>query len=81
VLDVWHDLALGGRIRAELVCDQSPGWAALLLQKASQQALGCRGVAARLHDLVKDVPVLVNRVLSTWREVGATGADMAIRSA
>src|SRR5918995_4862124 len=36
VFDFWHDLTPGGSIRAELVGDHSPGWAALLLQKASQ---------------------------------------------
>src|SRR3954453_12962195 len=28
VFDVCHDLTLGGRVGAELVGDQSPGWAA-----------------------------------------------------
>ena len=60
VFDVWHDLTPGGSIRAELVGDHSPGWAALFLQKAPQHALGGLGVAARLYDFIKDVSVLVN---------------------
>ena len=60
VFDVWHDLMLGGSIRAELVSDHSSWRAALFPQEAPQQALGCRGIAARLHDLIKDVSVLVN---------------------
>ena len=60
VFDVWHDLMLGGSIRAELVGDHPPGWAALLLQQTLQQTLGGLGVAARLYDFIKDVSVLVN---------------------
>ena len=61
VLDFWHDLTSGGSIRAELIGDHSPGWAALLAQETPQQALGRRGVALRLDDLVEDIAVLVNR--------------------
>ena len=60
VFDVRHDLMPGGSIRAELVGDHPPGWAALLTQEAPQQAFGRFGVAAGLHDLIKDVSVLVN---------------------
>ncbi len=60
VFDVWHDLALGSRVGAELVGDHSSWRAALFPQEAPQQALGCRGIAAPLHDLIKDVSVLVN---------------------
>src|SRR3954470_8381147 len=59
VFDVWHDLTSGGSIRAELVGDH-PSWrAALFLQKASQQALGRRGVAPALDNLVEPIPVLL----------------------
>src|SRR5215207_7636722 len=60
VFDVWHDLTSGGSIRAELVGDHPPGWAALLLQKASQQALGGRGVAAGLDNLIEHVTILIH---------------------
>src|SRR3954452_9237930 len=60
VLDVRHDLALGGSIRAELVSDHPSRRAALLPQEAPQQALGCRGVASALDDLIKDVSILIN---------------------
>ena len=60
VIDVWHDLALGSSVGTELVSDHSSWRAALFPQEAPQQALGCRGIAARLHDLIKDVSVLVN---------------------
>jgi hypothetical protein len=61
VLDLWHDLALGGRVGAELVGDQPPGWAALFPQQAPQQTFGGLGVAARLHDFIKDVTILIHR--------------------
>ena len=60
VIDVWHDLALGSSVGTELVSDHSSWRAALFPQEAPQQALGCRGIAARLHDLIKDVSVLVS---------------------
>jgi len=60
VFDVWHDLASGSRVGAELVGDHAPGRAALLAQEPFQQALGGLGVAAALDDLIKDVSVLVN---------------------
>ena len=61
VFDVWHNLALGGCVGAALIGDH-PSWrAALLPQEAPQQALGCRGISAGLHDLIKDVSILVNR--------------------
>jgi hypothetical protein len=60
VFDFWHDLTLGGRIRAELVGDHPPGWAALLLQKASQQALRRRGVAAGLENFIEHVTILID---------------------
>jgi hypothetical protein len=60
VFDCRHDLTLGSRVGAELVGDHSSWRAALFPQEAPQQALGCRGIAARLHDLIKDVSVLVN---------------------
>ena len=62
VLDRRHDLTLGGRVGAELVGDHSPGWAALLAQETPQQALGRRGVAAGLDDLVE-----VPDVAAAWR--------------
>src|SRR3954462_15445717 len=58
VFDFWHDLTPGGSIRAELVGDHPPGWAALLLQKASQQALRRRGVAAGLENFIEHVTIL-----------------------
>src|SRR6478609_8020502 len=61
VFDCWHDLTLGSRIGADLVSDHPPGWAALLAQETLQQALGRLGVAARLDDFVKHMPVLINR--------------------
>jgi hypothetical protein len=60
VFDVWHDLTSGGSIGAELVSHHSSWRAALFPQEAPQQALGCRGIAARLHDLIKDVSILIN---------------------
>ena len=49
--DVWHDLTPGGSIRAELVGDHPPGWAALLAQETPQQAFGRLGVAPGLGDI------------------------------
>jgi hypothetical protein len=60
VFDVWHDLTSGGRVGAELVGDQPPGWAPLLFQNASQQALGGLGVAPDLDNLVEHVSILIN---------------------
>jgi hypothetical protein len=60
VFDVWHDLTLGSRVGAELVSDHSSWRTALFPQETPQQALGCRGITARLHHLIKDVSVLVN---------------------
>src|SRR5215212_3302727 len=40
VFNVWHDLASGGSIRAELVGDHSSWRAALFPQEAPQHALG-----------------------------------------
>jgi hypothetical protein len=60
VLNGWHDLTLGGSIRAKLVGDHSSGWAALLAQETPQQALGRFGITPRLDDLVEDVPILVD---------------------
>ncbi len=37
VFDSWHDLPLGGRVRAKLIGDQSPRRTALLSQQAPQQ--------------------------------------------
>ena len=61
VFNVRHDLTPGGRVGAELVGDHPPGWAALFPQQAPQQTLGGLGVAARLHDLIKDVSILIHR--------------------
>ena len=60
VLDVRHDLTLGGRVGAELVGDHPTGWAALLLQEAFQHALGRLGVAAGLDDFIEDVTILIH---------------------
>ena len=57
---VWHDLAPGGSVGAELVGDHPSWWAALLLQKASQQALGCLGVASALDNLIEHIAVLIH---------------------
>ena len=62
VFDVWHDLTSGSRVGAELVgAIIRRGGQPSLPQETLQQALGGQGVAARLHDLIKDVSVLVNR--------------------
>ena len=65
VFDVWHDLMLGGSIRAELVGDHPPGWAALLAQEPFQQALGRLGVAAGLDNLIEDIAVLIAATMSS----------------
>ena len=61
VLDIWHDLTLGGSIRAELVGDHPSGWAALLAQETPQQALGRFGITPRLDDFVEHIAVLIHR--------------------
>jgi hypothetical protein len=61
VLDIWHDLTLGGSIRAELVGDHPPGWAALLAQKTPQQAFGRLGVTAGLDNLIEHIAILIHR--------------------
>ena len=61
VLDFWHNLALGSRVGAELVGDQSPRWAALLPQETLQQAFGRLGVASVLDDLIEHIAVLIDR--------------------
>jgi len=61
VFDGRHNLALGGRVGTKLVGDHAPGWAALLAQETPQQALGGRGVAPALNDLIQDVSILINR--------------------
>jgi hypothetical protein len=60
VLHRWHDLAVGGSVGTEFVGDHPSRRAALLLQKASQQALGRRGVAPCLDDLVEYIAILVD---------------------
>jgi hypothetical protein len=60
VFDVRQDLASGGSIRAELVGDNPSGWAILLAQETPQQALGCRGVAAGLDNLIEHVTILIH---------------------
>ena len=61
VLDVWHDLAPSGRVGAKLIGDHAPGWAALFLQEAGQQAFRRFGVAAALEDFIEHIAILINR--------------------
>jgi hypothetical protein len=61
VFDFWHDLTPGGSIRAELVGDHPPGWAALLAQKTPQQAFGRLGVTAGLDNLIEHIAILIHR--------------------
>ena len=60
VLDLRHDLTLGGSIEAEFVGDHPAGWATLLAQEPFQQAFGRFGVAARLDDLIEHIAVLID---------------------
>jgi hypothetical protein len=60
-LDIWHDLAPGGCVGAELVGDRAPGWTALFLQETGQQVFRRFDVAARLYDFVEHIAILINR--------------------
>lgn len=60
MLDRRHDLTSGGGIGAEFVSDHAPGRTAVPFEKTPQQAPGHLGVAARLHDFIEDIAVLVD---------------------
>lgn len=59
MLGARHSLPLRYRIGAELVGNHAPGPIALLTEKALQQSLCGRGIAANLNDLVENAAVLV----------------------
>lgn len=61
VLNLWHDLASGGAVGVQLVCDHPLRRHSLLLQQPGQQTLGGLGVPAGLDDLVEHIAVLVDR--------------------
>ena len=61
VLDPRHDLSLRCAIALQLVGDQHPRRAALLLQELSHQALGCLLVTPALDQNVEDDAMLIDR--------------------
>ena len=55
-----HDRAVGRRIAAQLVRDQTVGRPTLSFQYLSKEAHGCSAIAARLDQDVEEVAVLVH---------------------
>ncbi len=55
-----HDGALGGRIAAKLIGDQSPWLGALTLQQPTEEAFRCGAVATRLEQDIDYLAVLVD---------------------
>src|SRR5713101_2637027 len=56
-----HDRAVGNRVAAKLVGDQTPRHTALPFQQFPEEALGCTPIAPGLDENVDDVPVLIDR--------------------
>ncbi len=56
-----HDRAVGNRVAAQLVGDQTPRHTALPFQQAAEEAPSCTPIAPGLDENVDDVPVLIDR--------------------
>ena|ERR1700726_4643464 len=60
MLDLRHDLSLGGGVRGELV-GYDPLWRTACLRKSRrQQTLRRLCIAVDLHDFVEHIPVLID---------------------
>ena len=60
VLDLWHNLALGGSVGGEFVGDDPLRRTSLLAQEPHQQPPRSLCVPMDLHDFVEDVSVLID---------------------
>jgi len=60
VKDLRHDGAVGGRIAAKLIGDESPWLGALTLQQGTQEGFCCAPVATGLKENIDHVAVLVD---------------------
>ena len=71
VKDHRHDGALGGRIAAKLIADESPWLGALTLQQPTEEAFCCAPAATRLKENIDHVAVGVDCtpkiVPASWR--------------
>jgi len=55
-----HDVSVGGVVAPQLVRNQLPWLAPLLLQKLAKEPFGCTGVAVSLNQDIDHVPVLID---------------------